>query len=343
MSENIIYSGKSKKILVTGGAGYIGSFTVRALREAGYEIVIFDNLSQGHKEAVEGFDLVKGSLVEDQNLLADLLRKEKFDAVVHFAAFIQVAESYRLPEKYFRNNIVGSLNLLEAVVKAGISKFVFSSSAGVYGDPQRVPIEEEDRKLPTNPYGETKLVIEKMLFWFDKAHDLRSISLRYFNAAGAALDGSIGEDHPDESHLIPLAIKAAQEKRQFGIFGHDYPTADGTCVRDYIHVLDLAQAHLLALRALEGGSETSTYNVGISKGYSNLEVLEMIKKIGKVDFPVKFEPRRLGDASVLYASIDKIKKELGFSPKHSDLETIIKTAWLWHQKHPNGYGHKRRD
>jgi UDP-glucose 4-epimerase len=190
------------KVLVIGGAGYIGSFTVRALREAGYEIVIFDDFSQGHKEAVKGFQLVKGSLVEDRDLLADLLQKEKFAAVVHFAAFIQMGESYRLPEKYFRNNVVGSLNLLEATIKAGIEKFVFSSSAGVYGDPQRVPIKEEDRKLPTNPYGETKLIIEKMLFWFGKAYGLRSISLRYFNAAGAALDGSIGEDHPDESHLI---------------------------------------------------------------------------------------------------------------------------------------------
>jgi len=329
------------KVLVIGGAGYIGSFTVRALREAGYEIVIFDDLSQGHKEAVKGFQLVKGSLVEDRDLLADLLQKEKFAAVVHFAAFIQMGESYRLPEKYFRNNVVGSLNLLEATIKAGIEKFVFSSSAGVYGDPQRVPIKEEDRKLPTNPYGETKLIIEKMLFWFGKAYGLRSISLRYFNAAGAALDGSIGEDHPDESHLIPLAIKAAQEKRQFSIFGNDYPTADGTCVRDYIHVLDLAQAHLLALKALEEDSQTTAYNVGIGKGYSNLEVVEMIKRIGEVDLPIKFEPRRLGDAAVLYASIEKISKELGFHPKYSDLETIIKTVWNWHKNHPNGFANKK--
>lgn len=327
----------NKKVLVTGGAGYIGSFTVRALRQAGYELVVFDNLSQGHKEAIEGFRLVKGDLVTEPELLEALLEKEKFGAVVHFAAFIQMGESYHKPERYFRNNVVGSLNLLEATIKAGIDKFVFSSSAGVYGDPERVPIEEEDRKIPTNPYGETKLMIEKMLFWFEKAYGLHSISIRYFNAAGAALDSSIGEDHPEESHLIPLAIKAALAGQQFNIFGQDYPTPDGTCVRDYIHVLDLSEAHLLALKALEGGAQTAVYNAGVGKGYSNLQIVEMIRKVTGIPLRVQFGPRRPGDAAALYASSQKIKKELGWEAKYSNLETIIKTAWLWHKSHPRGF------
>lgn len=328
----------NKKILVTGGAGYIGSFTVRTLKKAGYEVVIFDDFSAGHKEAIEGFELIKGNLAQDQDLLAGLLQKNKFEAVMHFAAFIQMGESFRKPEKYFRNNVLGSLNLLEATVKAGVDKFIFSSTAGVYGEPEKLPIKEEDNKNPTNPYGETKLMIEKMLFWFSKAYGLRSVAIRYFNAAGAALDGSLGEDHPAESHLIPLAIKAALAGQQFNIFGQDYPTPDGTCVRDYIHVLDLAEAHLLALRSLENGAQTTLYNAGVGKGYSNLEIIEMIKKVTGIPLRVQFGPRRLGDAAALYASSQKIKKELGWEAKYSDLKTIIKTAWGWHKTHPEGFG-----
>lgn len=326
-----------KKILITGGAGYIGSFTVRVLQKNGYQVVIFDDLSAGHEEAIKGFRLVKGNLVKDQNLLEGLFAQEKFEAVMHFAAFIQMGESFRKPEKYFRNNVLGSLNLLEATIKAGVDKFIFSSSAGVYGEPEKLPIKEEDAKNPANPYGETKLMIERMLFWLNKAYGLRSVAIRYFNAAGAALDGLMGEDHPTESHLIPLAIKAALTGQQFNIFGQDYPTADGTCIRDYIHVLDLAEAHLSALKALEGGAQNTVYNAGVGKGYSNLQIVEMIKKVTGISLRVKFGPRRPGDAAALYASSRKIKKELGWEAKYSNLETIIKTAWLWHKNHPEGF------
>lgn len=329
---------KKKKILVTGGAGYIGSFAAYALKKQGYDVVVFDDLSRGHKRAITGLRLIKGDLVTDRNLLDHLFKKEKFEAILHFAAFIEVGESVEKPALYFRNNVLGSLNLFEAAIKNGVDKLVFSSSAAVYGEPKKVPIKEEHPKNPTNPYGETKLMVERLLYWFDKIHGLRSISIRYFNTAGAALDGSLGEHHEKETHLIPLAIRSALTRKEFTINGDDYPTPDGTCIRDYIHVLDLVESHILALKALGKGSKTTSYNAGIGKGYSVKEVVGMVKEISGVDFPVRIGPRRPGDPAQLVASPEKIKKELGFKPKYSDLKTIVETAWKWHKTHPNGFG-----
>ncbi len=324
------------KILVTGGAGYIGSFIVRQLRRDGFKPVIVDNLSQGHKEAVKGFKLLKLDLVRDKDKLEKVFEKEKFGGVIHMASFIQMGESFQKPLKYFENNLVGTLNLLQVMLKYRVLRMVFSSSAGVYGNPHRFPIKENAPKNPLNPYGETKLMIEKILSWSDKAHDLKFISIRYFNAAGAALDGSIGEDHPHESHLIPLAMKAALEDKEFTLFGDDYQTPDGTCVRDYVHVLDLASSHTLALEALIKGASSDFYNAGAGKGYSNKEVVQLIKEISGRDFKIKIGPRRPGDADTLYASIDKITKDLGWEPKYG-LKEIIETAHKWHKKHPRGY------
>ena len=324
------------RILVTGGAGYIGSFIVRGLKDAGFEPYIVDNLSTGHREAVKGFPLAKIDLVTEEEKLDELFTEEKFTGVIHMAAFIQMGESYENPGMYFRNNVIGSLNLLEVMAKHKVSNFVFSSSAGVYGEPEKIPIEEEDSKNPANPYGETKLMVERMLFWFDKAHDLKFMSIRYFNAAGAALDGSIGSDQPNESHLIPNALTAALKGGEFTLFGGDYKTADGTCVRDYIHVLDLADTHALALKALTKGAKSNFYNAGQGKGYSNEQVVEMIKKVTSLDFKVKIGPRRSGDTASLVASIDKIKKDLGWKPKYG-LEEIVESAYKWHKSHPHGY------
>lgn len=319
------------KILITGGAGYIGSITAWELKKKGHEVVIYDSLQNGHREAVKGLDLVIG---ETQNLkfLIDTIRDKKIEAVIHFAAYIEMEESYKNPYKYFYNNVYGSLQLFRAVVKNNVKILVFSSTAGVYGNPVRVPIGEEDPKNPENPYGESKLMVEKILHWFDKAYGLRSISLRYFNAAGATLDGKLGEDHIPETHLIPNLIKTALgRKKEFVLHGDDYDTPDGTCIRDYIHVLDLADSHILALDALEKGEKSTIYNIGTGKGYSNKEVIEMVKKVTGVDFKVEVGPRRPGDADELVADPSKIKKELGFRPKYSDLETIVKTAWQWHK------------
>ena len=328
------------KILVTGGAGYIGSFIVRELQKEKFDVVIADNLSQGHRQAVDGFKLVEVDLVSEKDKLNQLFTAEKFDGVIHMASFIQMGESYRDPLKYYRNNLIGAINLFETMVKNNVLKFVFSSTAGVYGNPERVPIAENDKCDPLNPYGETKYMIERILKTIDQAHGMKYIGLRYFNAAGGALDGSIGEDHPDESHLIPLAIKAVMTGGEFTIFGDDYRTIDGTNVRDYIHVLDLAQAHVLALRKLESGAESNLFNAATGNGYSNKQILETIKKIIGKDLKIKIGLRRPGDADSLYAANDKIKQYLGWTPKYSDLETIIKSAWAWHSKHPRGYSDK---
>jgi len=324
------------KILVTGGAGYIGSFIVRKLKEAGFKVLILDNLSHGHREAVADFELVEIDLVTEKDKLDELLAQEKIAGVIHMAAFIQMGESYEKPGLYFRNNVIGSLNLLEAMAKHGVSNFVFSSSAGVYGEPESLPIKEDDPKDPANPYGETKLMVERMLPWFDKAHGLKFISIRYFNAAGAALDGSIGSDQPNESHLIPRVLRAALKGGKFTFFGGDYKTVDGTCVRDYIHVLDLADIHVLALKALMSGAESNFYNAGYGKGYSNKQIVEMIKKVTGLDFEVEIGSRRAGDTAALVASIDKIKADFGWEPKYG-LKEIIESAYLWHKGHPNGY------
>ena len=323
------------KILVTGGAGYIGSFIVRNLKDKGHEVVIVDNLSQGHKEAIEGFDLRVFDLLEKEKL-SELFENEKFDGVIHMAAFIQMGESFKNPLKYFKNNLASTINLLEVMVEKGVNNIVFSSSAGVYGNPENLPITEDMPRNPLNPYGETKYMGERMLDWFDKSHGIKFTAIRYFNAAGAALDGSIGEAHPEESHLIPNAMEAALTGKEFEVFGEDYGTPDGTNVRDYFHVLDLAETHTLALDKLISGGDSDYYNVGIGRGYSNKEVIDMIKEVTGSDFKVKYGPRREGDADALYASIDKIKSALGWEPKYG-LKEIIESAYKWHQGHPNGY------
>lgn len=327
-----------RKILVTGGAGYIGSFMVRNLKEKGFNVVILDNLSCGHEEAVEGFDLRKIDLVTDTEKLNDLFEKEKFEAVIHMASFIQMGESYTNPSKYYRNNVVGFLNLMDAVRKGNCKKIILSSSAGVYGNPEKLPVEENDSKNPLNPYGETKYIMERILEDYDSAYGIKFVALRYFNAAGGALDGSIGEAHPEESHLIPNLIIKAINGEEVEIFGEDYETPDGTCIRDYVHVLDLVEAHSLSIEFLEKG-KSEIFNLGIGRGYSNKEVIEMVKKVTGLDLKVKFGPRRAGDANSLYASNEKIKRELGWIPKY-DLEGIIKTAYLWHKNNPNGYSKK---
>ena len=320
-----------EKILVTGGAGYIGSFMVRCLKEKGFEVVIADNLSQGHIESVKDFDVREIDLATEKEKLNELFEKEKFSGVVHMAGFIQMGESFANPSKYFQNNLMSALNVMDAMVKNKVSNFILSSSAGVYGNPESLPIKEEDKKEPLNPYGETKYMIEKMLEWYDQAYGLKFISIRYFNAAGAALDGSIGEDHPQESHLTPLIIKAGLRGDKFTIFGNDYKTPDGTCIRDYIHVLDLVETHRIALKKLLGGAQSNFYNAGVGRGYSNKEVIEMVEKVTGLTINLEYGSRREGDADSLYASIDKIKKDFGWQPKY-DLKEIIKSAYLWHQK-----------
>ncbi len=325
------------KILVTGGAGYIGSFIVRDLKSKGFKPVIVDDLSSGHRGAVSGFELHRINLVREKEKLERLFAKNKFSGVVHMASFIQMGESFRNPFKYFENNLISAINLFETMLKHRVLNIVFSSSAGVYGEPEELPIKEDQTKNPLNPYGETKYEIEKMMLWGQKAHGLNFAAIRYFNAAGAALDGSIGEDHPEESHLIPNLIKAAIEGKEMTIFGNDYKTKDGTCIRDYIHVLDLAEAHSLAMRALIKGGKSGFYNAGVGRGYSNKEVIEMIKGVTGLPLKVKYGPRRPGDAAALYASTDKIKRELSWKPKYG-LKEIIETAYSWHKAHPKGYG-----
>ena len=324
------------KILVTGGAGYIGSFMVRHLTESGHEVVIVDNLSQGHKEAVEGFRLEQIDLVTEKEKLDLLFSKEQIDGVVHMAAFIQMGESFANPVKYYRNNLIGAINLFEVMVNHKVSNFILSSSAGVYGNPEKLPITEEDLKDPLNPYGETKYMLERMLVTLDRTYGFKFVAIRYFNAAGAALDGSIGEDHPNESHLIPLAIKAAINKQAFTIFGNDYQTPDGTCVRDYIHVLDLVRSHTKALEYLFNGGKSDFFNAGIGQGYSNKEVIDMISGVTRSDLVTKYGPRREGDADSLYSANAKIKSILGWQPEYG-LKEIVEMAFKWHSAHPNGY------
>lgn len=318
-------------ILVTGGAGYIGSFMTRVLINRGDEVTVLDNLERGHKNAVDSrAKLVEGNIL-NVSLASEVFSKNKFDAVIHFAGLISMEESVTNPDLYFENNVQGSQNIIETMLKNSVNKIIFSSTAGVYGNPQKIPIPEDHPKNPENPYGESKLRVEKLLESYRQDHNLNFVSLRYFNAAGASLDGGMGEAHDPETHIIPLAIKAALLDQEFYLYGTDYNTPDGTCVRDYIHVLDLVEAHLLALDKLNRGNGGVFYNVGTGKGFSNREVIEMVKKISGINFKVKERERRSGDSEVLIADPVKINKELRFEPKYSDLETIIRTAWEWHK------------
>jgi UDP-glucose 4-epimerase len=325
-----------KKILVTGGAGYIGSFMVRELKSKGFDPVILDNLSQGHKESVRDFRLEVIDLVTQKDKLDNFLLSEKFDGVIHMASFIQMGESFTDPAKYYENNVLGFMNLLDSMKKSAIGKIIISSSAGVYGDPVKLPIVEDDPKNPLNPYGETKYIMERMLEDYDAAYGMKFISIRYFNAAGAALDGSIGEDHPLESHLIPNIIKKALKGEEIEIYGNDYKTPDGSNIRDYIHVLDLTEVHSIAMQKLLDGAGSNFYNAGIGRGFSNKEVIGMVRQVTGLDLKIKYGERRAGDADALYASIDKIKKEFAWQPKY-DLKEIVETAYLWHKNHPDGY------
>ena len=328
---------KNKNILVTGGAGYIGAHACKALSRAGYMPVTYDNLVYGHSEAVKWGPFVKGDIA-DREKLSNTLSQYHPIAVMHFAAFAYVGESVENPGKYYRNNVAGSLFLLEAIRDHGIDKFIFSSTCASYGIPETIPLKEDHPLRPINPYGFSKVMIEQMLQDFDTAHGIRFISLRYFNAAGADPEGEIGEDHEPETHLIPLLLDAATGKREpLTIFGDDYDTPDGTCIRDYIHVEDLAQAHVLGLKALEEGAKSNIYNLGNGKGFSVKEVVDAATRVTGRKIPVKLGARRAGDSPCLVGDSCKIRRELGWSPRLNSLEAIIQTAWNWHQHHPNGY------
>ena len=323
------------RVLVTGGAGYIGSVVAAQLLAKGCEVIVCDNLSHGSKRAIPaGANLVIADTA-DRGALDRIFTGQRIDAVVHLAAFIEAGESMQVPEKYFRNNTVNSLTLLEAMLVHKVRRFVFSSTAALYGTPERTPIEESDPLRPTNAYGESKLLVEQMLAWFHSIHGLRYASLRYFNAAGAA--GDLGEDHVPESHLIPLTLQVALGKREhIAIYGTDYPTPDGTCVRDYIHVSDLASAHLLALDALRERDKL-IYNLGNGRGFSVREVVETVRRVTGHPIPAREAQRRPGDPAVLVAASDSIKRELGWQPQFQTLESIVRSAWEWRRAHPDGY------
>jgi UDP-glucose 4-epimerase len=322
-------------VLVTGGAGYIGSTTARLLLQQGHAVTILDNLSRGHRGSVPATArFIEGDLA-DTGLLRDSFQEGSFDAVMHFAAFAEVGESMRLPELYFRNNTSDSCNLLEVCLAQKVSRFVFSSTCAVFGDPQRPSIDESVPKNPLNPYGESKLQIERILAWYQKIHGIRYAVLRYFNAAGAW--GCHGEHHDPESHLIPLVLQVALGQRAaISIFGTDYPTPDGTCIRDYIHIYDLAMAHLLVLDALQSHSEL-IYNLGNGKGFSVREVIEAAREITGHPIPEQESPRRRGDPPILVASSEKIRRDLQWQPKYASIDGIVRSAWDWHRAHPQGY------
>ena len=325
-----------KTILVAGGAGYIGSHMVALLVEKGYDVVVADNLCTGHADAVKGARLEVCDL-RDRAALDKVFDTYPIDGVINFAAFSLVGESVSNPLKYYDNNIAGAVGILGAMKDHGVNKIVFSSTAATYGEPEKQPIEETDRTDPTNPYGASKLAIEGLLKWCDGAYGIKYAALRYFNAAGSNTDVGIGEDHAPETHLIPIVLQAALGVRDHvGIFGDDYPTADGTCIRDYIHVRDLAEAHLLALEYLDKGGESGPFNLGCGDGYSVKEIIETARKVTGKPIPAVVEPRRAGDPSVLVASNKKAREKLGWEPKRG-LEEIISDAWTWHQGHPHGY------
>jgi UDP-glucose 4-epimerase len=322
------------KILVTGGAGYIGSIVVEQLIQAGESVVVFDNLYQGHRAAVHPDAIfVEGDLA-DQVAVDALLSEHQPEAIMHFASHTLVGESMESPFRYLGENVTNGLNLLQAAVQHGVRRFILSSTANLFDDPERMPIDERERIVPGSPYGESKHILERMLYWLDRIYDFRYAALRYFNAAGASVER--GEDHHPELHLIPIVLSVALGKRdRVLIFGDDYPTRDGTCVRDYIHVIDLAQAHILALRALDRGS--CVYNLGNGQGFTVKEVIETAREITGHPIPAEVGPRRPGDPAVLIASSDTIRRELGWEPQYPNLRDIVESAWKWHQAHPNGY------
>jgi UDP-glucose 4-epimerase len=324
------------RILITGGAGYIGSHAVRLFQARGHDVWVYDNLSMGHRAAVPAERLIVGDLADIDHLDQEILVR-RIEAVVHFAAFTYVGESVLEPGKYYQNNLVNTLNLMECLRRQRVGRFVFSSTAATYGNPERIPIPEDAPQRPINPYGASKLTVERALADYALAYKWGYAALRYFNAAGASPDGSIGEDHDPETHLIPLVIQAVLGQRpHIEIFGTDYATPDGTCIRDYIHVDDLAEAHLLALEHLEPGKQM-LYNLGIGRGSSVREVIRAVEEVTGKRVPVKEGPRRPGDPDVLVASSEKIQRELGWRPRYTDLRTIIETAWNWHSSHPKGY------
>ncbi len=320
------------RVLVCGGAGYIGSHTAKLLAQRGHTPVVYDDLSFGHDWAVKWGPLERGDL-GDAARLKEVILRHQIEAVVHFAAFIQVGESVQLPAKYYRNNFVNTLTLLETMVETGVRDIIFSSTAATYGMPEQMPIPESEKQLPINPYGESKLFVEYALRSFAKAHGLRWVVFRYFNAAGADPDGEIGEDHTPESHLIPLIIQAAQGKRpHISVFGTDYPTKDGTCVRDYIHIVDLADAHVRALDYLREGGEPQAFNLGTGEGYTVREVIQAVERVSGKPVPVAENPRRDGDSASLVADARRAREVLGWEPKMSSIDEIVHTAWRWHSQ-----------
>lgn len=323
-------------VLVTGGAGYVGSFAVQALLEHGHNVVVYDDLRLGHREATDA-EIVRGDLLDGARL-DELLQSRRFDAAMHFAAYSLVAQSMREPARYFENNLAGAVSLFNALHRNSVERVVFSSSAAVYGEAQYLPLDEDHPKAPRNPYGETKLMMEALLRWFAECYGTRSVSLRYFSAAGAALDGSRGEDHDPETHLLPAAMQSALGQRgPLQVFGLDWPTRDGSNLRDYIHVLDLAEAHVLALESMLETGGARAYNLGSGDGFTNLEILQAVERISGRPVPWEGGPRRPGDPASLTASAERFQKDFSWKPRYSDLETVVRTAWAWHSSHPSGY------
>ena len=331
--------GGGRTVLVTGGAGYIGSHGAKALHRAGYRVLVYDNLVAGHRAAVKFGDLVEGDIL-DTDGLTEVLRRQQVFAVMHFAAFLDVGESVRDPSKYYRNNVAGAASVLSAMAAAAVKHFVFSSTCATYGEPIETPIAETHPQQPINSYGESKLAIERALPHFERAHGMSWVALRYFNAAGADPDGEIGEDHDPEIHVIPRAIEAATGGRRLEVFGDDYPTPDGTCLRDYVHVSDLADAHLRALETIVETGKSGAYNLGTGRPHSVREVIDTVEKVTGRAVPWALGPRRPGDPAVLYAAPHKAQAELHWTPRHADLDAIVRTAWNWHRTHPDGYEDK---
>ena len=324
-------------VLVTGGAGYIGSHAVKALRAQGTHVVVFDNLSAGHREATSHASAVVVGDIHDTARLRAAIREHDVDAVMHFAAWLSVGESVRNPAGYYRNNVAGAMSVLDAMIAENVRHFVFSSTAAVFGNPIETPITESHSKQPINAYGETKLAIERALPHYDVAYGIKSVTLRYFNAAGADPDGELGEDHAPEVHLIPRAVDAALGRDTFQVFGDDYDTPDGTCLRDFVHVTDLASAHLLSLSALRKGAASTQYNLGNGRPMSVKAVIDSVERVVGRKVPYTTGPRRPGDPGVLFASSARIRHELGWTPRFEDIDPIVNTAWRWREAHPNGY------